>query len=107
MKPLDGECVGQCVQELHPRGGTRTGSGILKAQLVIFAGNITPSGLGLLEKKRKKKNQKKKHTALCSKRNKNTSAKIRNYWLCQKEGGKEKSPNILPLVRAVDPQSPC
>lgn len=51
----DGERVGQCAQELYPRGGTRTGSRILKAQLVIFAGNITPSGLGLglLEKKKK------------------------------------------------------
>lgn len=63
MKPLDGECVGQRVQELYPRGRTRTGSGILKAQLVIFAGNITPSGLGLLEKK--KKNQ---TTQLCVQR---------------------------------------
>lgn len=57
--------------------------------------------------KKEKQNKKTENTALCSKRNKNTSAKIRNCWFGQKEGGEEKSPNILPLVRAADPQSPC
>lgn len=65
MKPLDRERVGQCAQEPYLRGGTRTGSRILKAQLVIFAGNITPSGLGLLGEKKKKN---KKTTQLCVQR---------------------------------------
>lgn len=98
MKRLTGVC-GTVYTGAVSWGGTRTGSQIPNTQLLIIAGNITLSRLGPLKKK-------KKATALCSKRNKNTSAKIRNCWVCQKEGREKALTNILPLVRAMDSPKP-